>query len=127
MNQNELKPYKPAINPGAARIRVRTAMLDNTYGKDPSILWQREEQILGEDGVYRYVPMPPLYTAVTPEMLASTIDLIDLDTGEPIGQQLPAVILVAGLGSLFIREDFQQSQQVLGASADRPPVAPEAP
>ncbi|QMV74136.1 DUF4043 family protein [Comamonas piscis] len=70
--------------------------------------------------------MPPLYTAVTPEMLASTIDLIDLDTGEPIGQQLPAVILVAGLGSLFIREDFQQSQQVLGASADRPPIAPEA-
>lgn len=125
MTQDELKPYKPAINPGAARIRVRTAMLDNTYGKDPSILWQREEQIMGEDGAYRYVPMPPLYTAVTPEMLASTIDLIDLDTGEPLGQQLPAVILVAGLGSLFIREDIQQSQQVLGASADRPASKPE--
>ncbi|WP_313329470.1 hypothetical protein [Comamonas sp.] len=126
MNQDELKPYKPAINPGAARIRVRTAMLDNTYGKDPSILWQREEQIMGEDGVYRYVPMPPIYTAVTPEMLASSIDLIDLDTGEALGQQLPAVILVAGLGSLFIKEDFEQSKPVLEQSADRPPVTPEA-
>jgi len=125
MNQDELKPYKPAINPGAARIRVRTAMLDNTYGKDPSILWQREEQIMGEDGVYRYVPMPPIYTAVTPEMLASSIDLIDLDTGEALGQQLPAVILVAGLGSLFIKEDFEQSKPVLEPSADRPAAAPE--
>ncbi|WP_312531295.1 hypothetical protein [Comamonas sp.] len=125
MNQNDLKPYKPAINPGAARIRVRTAMLDNTYGKDPSILWQREEQIMGEDGVYRYVPMPPIYTAVTPEMLASSIDLIDLDTGEALGQQLPAVILVAGLGSLFIKEDFEQSKPVLEPSADRPGAAPE--
>ncbi|GAB2806416.1 hypothetical protein GCM10027276_03860 [Comamonas piscis] len=125
MTPEELKPYKPALTPGAARIRVRTAMLDNTYGKDPSILWQREEQIMGDDGVYRYVPMPPIYTAVTPEMLASTIDLIDLDTGEPIGQQLPAVILVAGLGSLFIKEDFQQSQPVLEPSADRPAAAPD--
>ncbi|WP_313331398.1 hypothetical protein [Comamonas sp.] len=127
MNQNDLKPYKPAINPGAARIRVRTAMLDNTYGRDPSILWQREEQIMGEDGVYRYVPMPPIYTAVTPEMLASTIDLIDLDTGEPLGQKLASVILVAGLGSLFIREDIEKAKQTLTDPAQRPAVAVAAP
>lgn len=127
MTSEELKPYMPAIAPGETRIRVARASLENPYGREPAIVWHREEQILGADGNYRYVPIPPLYTSVNAELLASDIELIDPDTGTSLGQSMKGVAIVAALTSLFIKEDIRQAQQVIATVAMLPPTATGAP
>ena len=126
MTQDEMKKYMPAVTPGAARIRVRNATLDNTFGRNPSIVWQREKQIMLDDGTYEYVPMLPIYTEVTPELLRSQIDLIDVDSGTDLGEILGAAIVVA-LGSLFVSEDIKQSKVTIDTTIPVPPLPEDGP
>ena len=121
MNNEQMKKYLPATTKGAARIRVQSATLNNTCGQDPFIIWNREEQILGDDGVYRFVPMPPIYTAVNAELLASEIDLLDVDTVTVLGKMSGAAVVVA-LQSLFIAEDIKFSNTNIDTTIPVPPL-----
>lgn len=112
MTPEEMRNYLPLTEPGTVRVRVRSASLDNQFGANPMIVWKREKQIFLADGSYEYVPMLPIATEVTPEMLASQIDLLNVDTGEALGQMQGAAIVLA-LQSLFVSEDHRQAQVVL--------------
>ena len=95
--------------------------MNNTYGRNPSIVWQREEQILGDDGEYRYVPMLPIYTEITPEILMGQISLVDVDTGASLGEMLGAMAVVA-LQSIFVAEDIKFSNTIIDTTIPVPPL-----
>lgn len=97
--------YAPITAPGTSRIRAKEIAMSNRYGQMPSITWVEEEQILMDDGSYRYGPVTaladstqlamPLHTPVTAQSLQEEFDLIDVDTGTVYGKMTGAMLLLA--------------------------------
>lgn len=131
-----MSKYSPALTPGAVRIRVKSATLDNTYGRNPYVIWQREEQIMCDDGQYRYAALTELHTEITPELLATVMPVYDLDTGEPQAEA-PAGLAVGLLQSLFVLANEQsirsgppvyvEEGETYGPDNPRPQPEPEQP
>ena len=79
------KNFSPVTEPGTARTRAVGVSLQNTYGYPPAITWMQEEQILMQDGSFKYVQGQPLHSLVDETLLNTDIPLFDPDTEESYG------------------------------------------
>lgn len=93
--------YNESNISGTKWRRARSVVIDNTYGRPPIIAFSEEDIVSFDNSTMAQgMPpeVPPLRVLFNP---SSIIDLIDPDTGNPLGTTITHMELYTALNSLY--------------------------